>query len=256
MPATTDNQKLKDWVDHWAGILQPDAVEWCDGSEDEWDRLTQLLVDGGTFEQLNDAKRPNSFLARVRPRRRRPGRRPHVHLLRAGARRRPHQQLAGAGGDEGRAPRAVHRGHAGPHPVRRAVLDGSARLAHRPRRRRAHRLRLRRHEHADHDPHGPGRPRRARRRRRLRAVPPLCWLPARAGRRLHPPRHPVAVRRRQQVHHPLPGDPRDLELRLRVRRQRTPRQEVLRAAHRVDDGPRRRLDGRAHARARHHLARG
>ena len=63
MPATTSNQKLKDWVDHWAAVLQPDAVEWCDGSEEEWDRLTQLLVDGGTFTRLDDAKRPNSFLA-------------------------------------------------------------------------------------------------------------------------------------------------------------------------------------------------
>jgi phosphoenolpyruvate carboxykinase (GTP) len=63
MAATTDNQKLKDWVDHWVGVLQPDDVEWCDGSDEEWDRLTQLLVDGGTFERLAETKRPNSFLA-------------------------------------------------------------------------------------------------------------------------------------------------------------------------------------------------
>jgi phosphoenolpyruvate carboxykinase (GTP) len=63
MAATTDNQKLKNWVDHWAAVLQPDTVEWCDGSEDEWERLTHLLVDGGTFEQLADDTRPNSFLA-------------------------------------------------------------------------------------------------------------------------------------------------------------------------------------------------
>jgi len=63
MAATTDNQKLKDWVDHWVGILQPDEVEWCDGSDEEWDRLTQLLIDGGTFERLAEDKRPNSFLA-------------------------------------------------------------------------------------------------------------------------------------------------------------------------------------------------
>jgi len=63
MPATTDNQKLTAWVDHWAAILQPDSVEWCDGSQEEWDRLTQLLVAGGTFTKLDDAKRPNSFLA-------------------------------------------------------------------------------------------------------------------------------------------------------------------------------------------------
>jgi phosphoenolpyruvate carboxykinase (GTP) len=63
MAATTNNQKLKDWVDHWAGVFQPDRVEWCDGSEEEWERLTRLLIDGGTFERLNEAERPNSFLA-------------------------------------------------------------------------------------------------------------------------------------------------------------------------------------------------
>ena len=63
MPATTTNEKLKTWVEHWAGVLQPDAIEWCDGSQDEWDRLTQLLVDGGTFTKLNEQLRPNSFLA-------------------------------------------------------------------------------------------------------------------------------------------------------------------------------------------------
>jgi phosphoenolpyruvate carboxykinase (GTP) len=63
MAATTTNQKLRDWVDHWAGVFQPERVEWCDGSDDEWERLTQLLVDGGTFERLAADKRPNSFLA-------------------------------------------------------------------------------------------------------------------------------------------------------------------------------------------------
>ncbi len=59
----TKNAKLIEWVDHWAGILQPAAIEWCDGSDAEYDRLTQLLVDGGTFERLSDARRPNSYLA-------------------------------------------------------------------------------------------------------------------------------------------------------------------------------------------------
>src|SRR5262245_66221761 len=57
LAATTTNQKLKDWVEHWAGVFQPDVVEWCDGSEEEWERLTQLLIDGGTFDGLNEAKR-------------------------------------------------------------------------------------------------------------------------------------------------------------------------------------------------------
>ena len=191
----------------------------------------------------------------VRPRRRRPGRGPHVHLLRARDRRRSHQQLAGPRRDEGRAARPLPRRHAGPHDVRGAVLDGPARLAHRPHRRAAHRLALRRGQHADHDPHGPGRPRRARRRRRVRPVRALGRLPARRCRRQRPARRAVAVRRREQVHRPLPRDPRDLVLRLGLRRQRPARQEVLRPAHRLDDGPRRRLDGRAHAHPRHHAPR-
>jgi phosphoenolpyruvate carboxykinase (GTP) len=67
MAANTTNQKLKDWVDHWAGVFQPDDVHWCDGSDEEWDRLTQQLVDGGTFTRLDESKRPNSFLARSDP---------------------------------------------------------------------------------------------------------------------------------------------------------------------------------------------
>jgi phosphoenolpyruvate carboxykinase (GTP) len=61
--AATTNRKLEDWVERWAGVFQPDAVEWCDGSDEEWDRLTRLLVEGGTLERLAEGKRPNSFLA-------------------------------------------------------------------------------------------------------------------------------------------------------------------------------------------------
>ena len=39
----------------------PNKVVWCDGSDDEWDRLTSLLVENGTFTRLNPALRPNSF---------------------------------------------------------------------------------------------------------------------------------------------------------------------------------------------------
>jgi phosphoenolpyruvate carboxykinase (GTP) len=63
MVATTSNAKLLAWVDEWAEILRPDSIEWCDGSDEERDRLSQLLVASGTFERLDDRKRPNSFLA-------------------------------------------------------------------------------------------------------------------------------------------------------------------------------------------------
>ena len=63
MASTTTNRRLTDWVEHWRRILQPDGVEWCDGSDDEWERLTRLLLDGGSFQRLNPERRPNSFLA-------------------------------------------------------------------------------------------------------------------------------------------------------------------------------------------------
>jgi phosphoenolpyruvate carboxykinase (GTP) len=50
-----------------AALCQPDAVEWVDGSQAEYDRLCQLMVDHGTFVKLDDAKRPNSYLCRSNP---------------------------------------------------------------------------------------------------------------------------------------------------------------------------------------------
>ena len=63
----TKNRKLANWVGEVAALTQPDAVHWCDGSAEEYDRLAQGLVDTGTFERLSDAKRPNSYLARSAP---------------------------------------------------------------------------------------------------------------------------------------------------------------------------------------------
>ena len=63
----TKNKKLLEWVEEVANLTQPDRVEWCDGSDAEWDRMTQALVDSGTFIKLNPEIRPNSFLARSDP---------------------------------------------------------------------------------------------------------------------------------------------------------------------------------------------
>ena len=59
----TENEKIIDFVAQWAEVMTPDHVVFCDGSQEEWDRLTKQLVDGGTFTQLNPEKKPNSFLA-------------------------------------------------------------------------------------------------------------------------------------------------------------------------------------------------
>jgi len=63
----TTHRGLLAWVNEVAELTQPDRVEWCDGSQEEWDRLTALLVESGTFIRLNPQIRPNSFLARSDP---------------------------------------------------------------------------------------------------------------------------------------------------------------------------------------------
>jgi phosphoenolpyruvate carboxykinase (GTP) len=59
--AATRLPELAEWVEEIAGLTKPDAVVWCDGSQAEWDRLTSLLVENGTFTRLNPELRPNSF---------------------------------------------------------------------------------------------------------------------------------------------------------------------------------------------------
>ena len=62
-PAYVKNAKLIAWVADMVALCKPAAIHWCDGSQEEYDRLCQLLVDAGTFKKLNPAKRPGSFLA-------------------------------------------------------------------------------------------------------------------------------------------------------------------------------------------------
>jgi phosphoenolpyruvate carboxykinase (GTP) len=65
--APTKNKRLLAWVQEVAELTTPDRIEWCDGSDAEWDRLTKELVASGTLTPLNSEKRPNSFLARSHP---------------------------------------------------------------------------------------------------------------------------------------------------------------------------------------------
>jgi phosphoenolpyruvate carboxykinase (GTP) len=60
----TSHQELQTWILKVAELCQPDKLQLCDGSEAEWQALSELLVQKGTFTRLNPEKRPNSFLAR------------------------------------------------------------------------------------------------------------------------------------------------------------------------------------------------
>ena len=62
-PSYVKNAKLIAWVADMVVLCKPKDVYWCDGSEEEYQRLCQQLVNAGTFTKLNPAKRPNSFLA-------------------------------------------------------------------------------------------------------------------------------------------------------------------------------------------------
>ncbi len=59
--APTTHARLLSWVRETAELTQPDRVEWVDGSPEEWTRITDLLVENGTFTRLNAEKKPNSF---------------------------------------------------------------------------------------------------------------------------------------------------------------------------------------------------
>src|ERR671931_1032729 len=63
----TNNKRLLAWVDEIAALCKPDTIYWCDGSQEEYDRLCEELVQKGTFIRLNPDKHPNSFLARSHP---------------------------------------------------------------------------------------------------------------------------------------------------------------------------------------------
>ena len=65
--AQTNNQKLVAWVNEWAAICKPDAIYWCDGSKEEYDRLCNEMVESGLAIRLNPEKRPNSLLFRSDP---------------------------------------------------------------------------------------------------------------------------------------------------------------------------------------------
>ncbi|MFQ5631247.1 MAG: phosphoenolpyruvate carboxykinase, partial [bacterium] len=62
-PENVKNQKVLKWVEEMARLCKPEKIHWCDGSQEEYDGLCNLMVENGTFVKLNEEKRPNSYLA-------------------------------------------------------------------------------------------------------------------------------------------------------------------------------------------------
>jgi phosphoenolpyruvate carboxykinase (GTP) len=63
--APTSHARLLGWIASVAELTQPESIHWCDGSDDEWRKLTDALVDAGTLVRLD--KKPNSFWATTDP---------------------------------------------------------------------------------------------------------------------------------------------------------------------------------------------
>ena len=63
----TTHEGILSWVQEIAELTQPDRIHWCTGSDEEWEVLTDALVETGTFVRLDPSKKPNSFYAASDP---------------------------------------------------------------------------------------------------------------------------------------------------------------------------------------------
>ena len=67
VPSYVKNKRLKDWVTSMAQLCKPERIYWCEGTQQEYDRLCEDMVASGTLIRLNPKLRPNSYLAQSDP---------------------------------------------------------------------------------------------------------------------------------------------------------------------------------------------
>src|SRR5512135_354834 len=61
------HKKLAEWVDHVAEMCRPDRIRWCEGTEEEYQRMLRLMIHSGTAIPMDSARRPNSVYIRSDP---------------------------------------------------------------------------------------------------------------------------------------------------------------------------------------------
>ncbi|MDO4250848.1 MAG: phosphoenolpyruvate carboxykinase (GTP) [Moraxella sp.] len=66
-PDFVRHSALIDWVANIAALTRPANIEWCDGSDEENQRLIDLMIANGTIQKLNQDKHPDSYLANSDP---------------------------------------------------------------------------------------------------------------------------------------------------------------------------------------------
>ncbi|MFZ1322905.1 MAG: phosphoenolpyruvate carboxykinase (GTP) [Ignavibacteria bacterium] len=59
----TISKNLQIWVDECVALCKPDNIHWCDGSDEEYQSLANMLIEKGAIKKLNESKRPNSYYA-------------------------------------------------------------------------------------------------------------------------------------------------------------------------------------------------